>query len=307
MSSSGAPGGEGARNHIQVLANSVVASVLILVHCYQLRVTFPKGFTQQEEVCFRGDILVIGIIANYAATLADTLSSELGILSKTPPVLITTLRKTPPGTNGGVTLFGVLAGGAGSAIIGLISVILLPYCPLTTDGYGIHLPKGTAHVSFGNSGGHDPTWGIREKTLFVAFVAVVGVSGSLLDSLIGAVFQKSVVDIRTQKIVEGPNGATVLVQPSSTRIHSRCGQAPQSTPVAIPASAVASESTRHRNAIATKKDDALEQEQEHKPSRAVISGSRWGVLDNNQVNLAMAVFTSVGAMIAWRVVGFMGW
>ena len=146
---------------------------------------------------------------NYAATLADTLSSELGILSKTPPVLITTLRKTPPGTNGGVTLFGVLAGGAGSAIIGLISVILLPYCPLSTDGYGIHLPKGTAHVSFGNSGGHGPTWGIREKTLFVAFVAVVGVCGSLLDSLIGAVFQKSVVDIRTQKIVEGPNGATV--------------------------------------------------------------------------------------------------
>lgn len=50
----------------QVLANSIVASVLILVHCYQLRVISSKGFTQQEEVCFRGDILVIGIIA-YAA------------------------------------------------------------------------------------------------------------------------------------------------------------------------------------------------------------------------------------------------
>ncbi|KAG0134202.1 integral membrane protein DUF92-domain-containing protein [Tuber indicum] len=306
ISSSGAPGGEGARNHIQVLANSIVASVLVLAHCYQLRVISLNGFAQREDVCFHGDILAIGIIANYAATLADTLSSELGILSKTQPVLISTLRKTPPGTNGGVTLFGVLAGGVGSAIIGLISVILLPYCPLPTDGYGIRLPKGRAHVSFGNSGNYGPTWGIKEKVLFVAFATIVGVSGSLLDSILGAVFQKSVVDIRTQKIVEGPNGTTVLVQPSSThfptraRIHSHLHQTPQPAAAPIPTSAAS------RNAVAAEKDDALGHEQEHKPSRAVISGSRWGVLDNNQVNLAMAVLTSAGAMIAWRIAGLAG-
>lgn len=123
--------------------------------------------------------------------------------------MITTLRKTPPGTNGGITFLGVLAAGAGSTIIGLISVILLPYCPSSIDGHGIHLSEGRAHVSFGDSGDHGPPWGIREKALFVAFITAVGVSGSLLDSLLGAVFQKSVVDIRTQKIVEGPNGTTV--------------------------------------------------------------------------------------------------
>ncbi|KAG0635017.1 integral membrane protein DUF92-domain-containing protein [Tuber brumale] len=309
MSSSGAPGGEGARNHIQVLANSIVASVLVLAHCYQLRVISSKDFAQREGVFFHGDILAIGIIAhvcrNYAAVLADTLSSELGILSKTRPVLITTLRKTPPGTNGGVTLFGVLAGGVGSAIIGLISVILLPYCPLPTNAFGFPLRKGQTRIYLGNNGNYYPTWGVKEKILFVAFATIVGVFGSLLDSLLGAVFQKSVIDIRTQKIVEGPNGTTVLVQPSSThfpthaRIRSHLHQTPQSAAASIPTSAAAA-----RNAVAAEKDDALGHER--KPSRAVISGSKWGVLDNNQVNLAMAVLTSVGAMIAWRIAELAG-
>jgi len=54
------------------------------------------------------------------------------------------------------------------------------------------------------------------------------------------------------------------------------------------------------------KDDALEHNQEHKPSRVVISGSRSGVLNNNEVNLAMAVLTSPGAMIVLRAAGFAG-
>lgn len=37
LSSTGSSGGEGSRTHIQVLANSAVASVLILLHCWQLR------------------------------------------------------------------------------------------------------------------------------------------------------------------------------------------------------------------------------------------------------------------------------
>ncbi|CUS07126.1 unnamed protein product [Tuber aestivum] len=326
VSSSGGAGGEGARNHVQVLANSIVASVLILVHCYQLGVISSRGFAQRKDVCFHGDIVVIGIIANYASTLGDTLASELGILSKTPPVMITTLRKTPPGTNGGVTLLGVLAGGAGSAIIGLVSVLLFPYCPSSIDGSGIHLPEGGAHIPLGNNGNYCPAWGIKEKALFVAFVTVIGVSGNLLDSLLGAVFQKSVVDIRTQKIVEAPNGVTVapqfpkshlleankhqvLVQPSSphlsTRapIHSHLGQGPQSSAAAIPASAIASESARRRNAVAAEKDDAMEHEQEHEHSRAVISGLRWGVLNNNEVNFAMAVSISMVAMIVWKMAG----
>ena len=68
--------------------------------------------------------------SNYAAVAADTFSSELGILSKSKPRLLTswTFRRVPPGTNGGVTLEGKLAGFAGAFVIALTSVILVPFC-----------------------------------------------------------------------------------------------------------------------------------------------------------------------------------
>lgn len=65
-SSSGAPGGEGPRNHVQVLANSGVASILILAHAWTLRQEKNQGY----DSCWRngalprtGDVLVAGIVA----------------------------------------------------------------------------------------------------------------------------------------------------------------------------------------------------------------------------------------------------
>lgn len=65
-SSSGSPGGEGPRTHIQVLANSGVASVLILLHAWTLR----KDNGEFDDQCLRrgawtrtSDVLVAGIVA----------------------------------------------------------------------------------------------------------------------------------------------------------------------------------------------------------------------------------------------------
>ena len=63
QSSSGGSGAEGPRNHFQVLANSIVATVLISLHAWSLR-------DEKDGVCFRGvsakrasDVLVVGIVA----------------------------------------------------------------------------------------------------------------------------------------------------------------------------------------------------------------------------------------------------
>ncbi|KAK2763276.1 hypothetical protein FQN54_009912 [Arachnomyces sp. PD_36] len=193
-------GGEGPRTHVQVLANSVVASVLILLHVRRLR-SSPEE--EQHGQCFAyngraGDVLIVGIVANYAAVAADTFSSELGILSRSKPRLITspTLRVVPPGTNGGITPFGTAAGFLGAFVIGLSSAAVLPFCSSTGLG---------------------SDWGWGERAIWILAVTGWGGLGSLLDSLLGGLLQASVVDKRSGKVVEGIGGQKVLVHPGSVK------------------------------------------------------------------------------------------
>lgn len=121
---------------------------------------------------------------NYAAVAADTFSSELGILSKSKPRLITslTLREVPPGTNGGVTATGLGAGLLGAFTIGLTSAIFLPFCS---------------------------EFGLRDRALWTVALSLWGLLGSVLDSLLGGLLQASVVDKRSGKVVEGSGGRKV--------------------------------------------------------------------------------------------------
>jgi len=91
-----------------------------------------------------------------AAVNADTWATELGVLSPSRPRLITSGRVVERGTSGGVTLVGYLAALGGAGLIGVAAVLFAPV--------------GTW---FG----------------FVGIVALAGLAGSTVDSLLGATLQ----------------------------------------------------------------------------------------------------------------------
>lgn len=63
LTSSGASGGAGARTHVQVLANSIVATVLVLLHARQLRARDKDGTVDQGCWSYGEDLLVVGIVS----------------------------------------------------------------------------------------------------------------------------------------------------------------------------------------------------------------------------------------------------
>ncbi|KAK0615861.1 integral membrane protein DUF92-domain-containing protein [Bombardia bombarda] len=291
--SRGTSGGEGPRTHVQVLANSLTASVLCLLHAYQLRerqralTASPTAGNDLGSLCFSwgGDILIVGIIANYAAVAADTFSSELGILSKGEPRLLTslTLRKVPRGTNGAVSLAGLAAGLLGSMVIVTASMVFLPFC---------------AEETAGKLGGGAP-WSVEQRRTLILGLTVWGFLGSVLDSVLGGLFQASVKDIRTGKIVEGEGGVRVLVStdanPTSfkadvkaTLLSGEGKDAVEKTESAVTGgdAGAGKYDARNKNRRSSFGDE--------KPSRVIENG--WDLLDNNEVNFLMAFTMSVGAM-----------
>ncbi|QDS74156.1 hypothetical protein FKW77_001526 [Venturia effusa] len=292
-SSSGSPGGEGPRSYIQVLANSGVASVLILLHAWSLY----KDNGKFDDHCFRrgawprtSDVLVAGIVANYAAVAADTFSSELGILAKSKPRLITApWRVVPPGTNGGVTATGLNAGLLGSFILSATATVLLPFCSESTYGLTGTLGRGIDTVG----------WSLKSRINFLLAMTAIGTAGSLLDSLLGALFQASVVDTRTGKIIEGDGGKKVIVTSAGSlhlkqravireELGTREGHVPAAT-----------SELKHRGT----KTPQEGRDRQQVGSRKVAVGS--DILSNNGVNVLMAATMSAvgvfGAAWLWSV------
>jgi uncharacterized protein (TIGR00297 family) len=272
LSSSGSSGGEGPRTHVQVLANSLCASLLILLHVYTLS---HSPATDSKCLAHGGPSLLLtaGIVSNYAAVAADTFSSELGILSKSPPRLITTLRTVPPGTNGGVTLAGLLAGALGSFCIALTATLLLPFCPISSG------PVGRVLMANESRG-----WGLDDKIFWVLGITVWGLLGSVLDSLLGAVLQASIIDSRSGKVIEGEGGTKVLTHSGTTYGIKMDSDA----------------DSRHRKGAGKKQSATGLEGKKHEDSRRILVGS--DLLDNNQINLLMAAIMSVGGMVVASIV-----
>lgn len=60
------------------------------------------------------------IYRQFGCCLGDTLASEIGILSRSQPRLITNFRRVPPGTNGGMSVEGTAASVVGGLLVGVL-------------------------------------------------------------------------------------------------------------------------------------------------------------------------------------------
>lgn len=127
----------GTRDFSQAMANGGMAAVAAVAY----------GAT--------GDVAWMGaVLGALAAANADTWATELGVLSKSLPRLITTFRPVAPGTSGAVSQAGSLAALSGALFVGLVAALT------------------------------DPTWWRA-----VPAVALAGFAGAAFDSLLGATLQ----------------------------------------------------------------------------------------------------------------------
>ena len=95
----------GGRSAAQVAANLFVAAAAL--------------------VMLPATVAAVVAVAALAEAAADTVSSEMGEAFGTQTYLVTTLRPTAPGTNGGVSLIGTLAGiGAAAIVVATGSVVI---------------------------------------------------------------------------------------------------------------------------------------------------------------------------------------
>lgn len=137
----------------QVFANGAIGAFIALAS-----LLFPDA--SWPFLAFAGTIATVN---------ADTWATELGILSPTPPRLITTGKPVATGTSGGITLVGTLATLGGGAFITLTGLAFSP-----------------AARSFG----------------FAVAVSLAGLVGSLVDSLLGATLQAIYYDPQREKETE---------------------------------------------------------------------------------------------------------
>ncbi|MEM2945818.1 MAG: DUF92 domain-containing protein [Thermoproteota archaeon] len=164
----------GVRSWVNVLANGGPAAISIML-----------------EHFFRMEIFLVFFITTVCSAAADTLATELGLLSSSKPRLITNLKRSvEKGVSGGVTLLGTFAGFSGALAIALVSLTLQQ-----ANAPGI-IPRAS-----------------NVQSLFVA-CSIGGFLGMVVDSLLGATVQEAYFSKADSRLHEKPGkqGEYVLVK-----------------------------------------------------------------------------------------------
>ncbi len=169
-------GKRGERQASNVLANGIAPAVVAIL-----------GFQGFGVAALSKEASGLLFVTALAVAGADTLASEIGILSPRT-YLITTLRRVPPGTDGGVSLLG-----QGAALATAVYSALFGYLVLVPFSQWLGIP-----VSFPA----DPR--------FLILPAAIGFAGCQIDSLFGATLERwGLLDKKTNNLASTSLGAAI--------------------------------------------------------------------------------------------------
>jgi len=142
---------EGTRGGSNVISNGILPPLIALAYSF--------GFLSPEQA-------LVAFTTSMAAASADTMASEIGVLSPSP-VLITNPRKVvKPGVDGGISFEGLTA-----SFLSAVSISMLAYA-----GFIVLIDSNHAFSS-----------SIELNYLFIS--AFFGFFGSVFDSFLGATLQ----------------------------------------------------------------------------------------------------------------------
>ncbi|XP_008109159.1 transmembrane protein 19 isoform X1 [Anolis carolinensis] len=166
----------GQRNWVQVFCNGGVPAELALLYMIENGPgEIPVDFSKQYTASW----MCLSLLGALACCAGDTWASEIGTVMNQEPRLITTWKKVPVGTNGGVSLIGLISSLLGGTFVGLayfISQLIF------VNDLDISAPQ----------------WPI------IVFGGLAGLLGSIIDSYLGATMQYSGFDTRTGMVVNHP-------------------------------------------------------------------------------------------------------
>ncbi|KAE8705822.1 Integral membrane protein-like isoform 3 [Hibiscus syriacus] len=170
------------RNWIQVLLNSCFVAVLSVLVGILSDWEEDKCLDSNESVLITK--LIGGIIGHFSCRIANSWSSEIGILSRDRPRLITNFKPVLRGTNGAVTKTGLISALAAGTEVGITFVLAGMITTSCIDKMAL------------------------KELSVIPFSALAGLVGSIIRSLLGAVLQFCGFCELRKKVVAKP-GPTV--------------------------------------------------------------------------------------------------
>jgi len=165
------------RNGVEVICNGGMAFKLSLLYLLDIGSSdLPVDFRNQ----YRASWLGMALLGALSCCNGDAWARDLGtVLARGDPFLITTFQRVPKGTNGGVTLIGLLSSIVGGIVIGFAYYL------------GVMMSATSVDMELAPN-----------QLLIIVAGGLGGLLGSVLDSLLGASLQFSGKDVKSGKIVE---------------------------------------------------------------------------------------------------------